>query len=483
MILALLLLAADVTKILPEVHSVNVEGEYVVIRSAGISRLYLGPLQSNPVPGNTVNDFTFRIPRVPHAAAHHVATPTAIMGVFFNGVPIYNQFQTSYQGRNLWHYDPAAARDQHANVPGMLEKMAHDDGKHSPLIGYALDGFPVYGPWGASQRMHSSYRLRNITRRTSWADGTQLTASQAGPAIDEDNPLGTFAEDYEYVAGSGDLDEFNGRFAVTPEYPNGTYAYFLSTDTAGRLAYPYIMSSRYYGEVPATATAPSTARVAGQPTQLTFDMPRVLEYVHERPIHLIVVSEDLAEFDHIHPERNGDRWEVTYIFRHGGHYRAYADFTPPGGEQTIESFDYDVIGSPRGPVLVAARQSSLRSSLTLKIGAPLRAGHDIPLRFAIADRTGVEPYLGAWAHFVVIQEGLGSFQHAHPIEGGMAMTPGMHCAMATGDPPAEIKTVVNFAKPGRYKLWAQFQRAGQVITTPFVLQIAPAATPAIARAK
>ena len=53
---------------------------------------------------------------------------------------------------------------------------------------------------------------------------------QYGPDVSASDPAGTFMEDYEYRAGSGDLDEFNGRFAITPEYPAGTYAYFLSTD-------------------------------------------------------------------------------------------------------------------------------------------------------------------------------------------------------------------------------------------------------------
>src|SRR5258708_13062902 len=82
---------------------------------------------------------------------------------------------------------------------------------------------------------------------------------------------------------------------------------------------------------------------AGQPVHLSFKMPqRTLEYVHERPIHLMFVSADLAEFEHVHPEVVGDTYEIAYTFPHGGHYRAYAHFTPPGADQRIEAFDFHV---------------------------------------------------------------------------------------------------------------------------------------------
>ena len=88
--------------------------------------------------------------------------------------------------------------------------------------------------------------MRSITRRHEFPDGTKLTPEQYGPDVSPTDPLGTFAEDYEYVKGSGDLDEFNGRFTKTSEYPQGTYAYFLTTDSEGKLAYPYLIGPRYY---------------------------------------------------------------------------------------------------------------------------------------------------------------------------------------------------------------------------------------------
>lgn len=95
---------------------------------------------------------------------------------------------------------------------------------HSPLVGWAADGFPIYCLFGHAdaedpaskiKQLASSYRLKAGMR----PGGT------LGPGGRYD---GAFVQDYDYVAGSGDLDECNGRFCTTPEFPEGTYAYFLT---------------------------------------------------------------------------------------------------------------------------------------------------------------------------------------------------------------------------------------------------------------
>jgi uncharacterized protein (TIGR03437 family) len=153
--------------------------------------------------------------------------------------------------------------------------------KHSPILGWANDGYPIYGPYGYSdpknpasaiRRMVSSFQLRNITTRTSlptWSLGNhsgvsqQLTSSQYGPAVSVSFPLGRYVEDYDYIAGSGDLDQYNGRTTVTPDYPNGTYAYFITIDASGQPQFPYILAGQYYG----TASAASVTNVPGSVTQ------------------------------------------------------------------------------------------------------------------------------------------------------------------------------------------------------------------------
>jgi hypothetical protein len=132
---------------------------------------------------------------------------------------------------------------------------AIDSTVHSPLIGFAYDGFPIYGAYGYKNangtggitRIKSGFQYRNITARTVWADGTDVPD---GPAVSTTYPLGYFREDYEFVSHAGQddyLDEHNGRFCVTPEYPNGIYCYFATVDANWNSAYPYAVGPYFYG--------------------------------------------------------------------------------------------------------------------------------------------------------------------------------------------------------------------------------------------
>ena len=547
---------SQLARVQPEVQSVNLLDGVVEIQSSGISLFYFGMLQTPADHVERLRRLRFRIPRQPQAAkGNYASVRPDVLGVFVNGVPIYNQFEaTSYQGQNLWHFDPLAMNDDgslvaagharaaldHNGSLGVLENLIADGNQHSPILGYALDGYPIYGPWtfgdnGKLRRMRSGYRLRPIKRRTHLPDGTALTPAQFGPDVSAEFPLGSFVEDYEFAAGVGDLDEHNGRFARTPDYPNGTYAYFLATDAAGRLAFPYLLAHQYHGKISAEALAeafrdfadgtppPSatplcyetrapnrpgesvlTLKTEGasvqssQPARLGFELRsprgtpvRFLETVHEKPLHLLIVSEDLAEFAHVHPELTvGDRYEVLHTFAHGGQYKLYADFTPPGEAQRIVSFTVTVAGHPRATKPVVAdkeltkRQESLQ--LTLASKQPLRAGEDIEFAFTIREAatdkpvTNLELYLGAWAHFVLIDPGHTSFIHAHPLENSSDRNAAQtelahaHTAETLGPTPTEIRTIVSFPRAGLYKLWAQFQVNGQIIVQPFVLSVAEA---------
>ncbi|SFB76824.1 Por secretion system C-terminal sorting domain-containing protein [Flexibacter flexilis DSM 6793] len=165
-------------------------------------------------------------------------------------------------GTNYHHHQSPSAFNMDLNVISTICNLYDGDGlytisasEHSPLIGFAFDGFPVYGAFGYKNsngtggitRIKSGYQLRNITTRTHWADGTDVAD---GPAVSTTYPLGTFREDYEWAAHTGDesyLDAHNGRFCITPEYPNGTYAYFATVDTNYNSVYPYLVGPTYYG--------------------------------------------------------------------------------------------------------------------------------------------------------------------------------------------------------------------------------------------
>lgn len=156
---------------------------------------------------------------------------------------------------------------------------AIDVNAHSPLIGFAYDGFPIYGAYGFANsdgtggitRIKSGYQLRNITARTHWSDGTDVPD---GPAVSTTYPLGYFREDYEFIAHPGQadyLDEHNGRFCVTPEYPNGIYCYFATVDANHNSAYPYCVGPTFYGNKVAAKVTSITEAVTTYAPSNTLD--------------------------------------------------------------------------------------------------------------------------------------------------------------------------------------------------------------------
>ncbi len=162
---------------------------------------------------------------------------------------------------NYHHHQSPSAFDLDINVLSTICNLYDADGLyainslvHSPLLGFAYDGFPIYGAYGYANtdgtggitRMKSSYQLRSITVRTHYADGTNVTD---GPAINTTYPLGRYREDYEFITPTSDdqLDVHNGRVCITPEYPTGTYCYFLTVDANHNSAYPYAVGPTFYG--------------------------------------------------------------------------------------------------------------------------------------------------------------------------------------------------------------------------------------------
>jgi len=151
---------------------------------------------------------------------------------------------------------------------------------HSPILGWSFDGYPIYGPYGYDtandpqstvRRMVSGFverdenfgttDLNTVGRATlpQWAirsghgDSSSNDAA-IGPAVSVNFPMGWYLQDYDYLGDHGyvvgtdfDLDECNGRWCVTPEFPAGTYAYFVTLDAAFQPAYPYIIGRQYYG--------------------------------------------------------------------------------------------------------------------------------------------------------------------------------------------------------------------------------------------
>jgi YHYH protein/Secretion system C-terminal sorting domain len=260
----------------------------VWVRSQGLTD-YMGKYLN---PGTCVaQNYVHRFPRNPSVpTTKTVSSKGGAIGLLTNGIPIFGLGNASswngsanvmgQGGSGIWNMEVGKAegfvldtafgahpQQQGAyhthTTPYRLYKNSSSS-VHSPLIGFAFDGNPIYGPYGYSTatnsasavtRMKTGYSLRNITTRTTLPYG--IAASQTGPPVNATYPIGTYCEDYEWLASnSGDLDKYNGRTCVTPEYPSGTYAYFVTVDAAGASAFPHIVGIEYYG-APVTANFPT----------------------------------------------------------------------------------------------------------------------------------------------------------------------------------------------------------------------------------
>jgi hypothetical protein len=290
--------------VLANVQKVQYSTDWVYISTSGIPSYITGPfLDGNPSLASSQNAI-FKISLKP---VKNTGTPTNTaggnIGIFLNGVALFDyrdgvSWSNAQQalkggplmgmGDNAWNRDavvgerlgfdcakghPAMGNYHHHQNPSAFSLdrkvistvcdlyaadglYVLDSTKHSPLLGYTYDGFPIYGAYGFKNadgtggitRMKSSFFLRNITERTVYANGTDVID---GPAVSTTYPLGYFREDYGYIAPSASLpdylDEHNGRFCVTPEYPKGTYCYFATVDANWNSAYPYIVGPTFYG--------------------------------------------------------------------------------------------------------------------------------------------------------------------------------------------------------------------------------------------
>ena len=138
------------------------------------------------------------------------------------------------------NYDPSKGHG-YAYYASPTTLRANDTGaSHSPILGFAYDGNPIYGAYGYTDPLDSA---SSIAQMTSSYSGN--TTRPNGPSTTT-YPVGTFIQDWTFTDGFGTLDQNNGRFCVTPEYPNGTYAYFITIDSSGDPRFPYILGNNYY---------------------------------------------------------------------------------------------------------------------------------------------------------------------------------------------------------------------------------------------
>ena len=243
---------------------------------------------------------------------------------------------------------------------------------------------------------------------------------------------------------------------------------------------------------------------AGQPTTLVFTVKdrqgalvKDLQVVHEKPMHVLVVSKDLAEFYHLHPEQQSadGSYRVSHTFPNGGEYKLYADLTPQASAQVVEQIDVRVAGKERAKTPLQADTKFEKTvdglRVVMKPDAEIRAAKDVMLNFQAYDgasgkpATDLQNYLGELAHFVIISEDMKDFVHAHPMSKGEHNESSKtadhdsdehkHSTMEgkmTKPSASDVAAHTAFPRAGLYKVWAQFQRGGKVITVPFVVKVA-----------
>ncbi len=237
---------------------ITIEGDQRVITANGLPDHATGlfPNADNPN-GLTAQRYRFTMPAKPVVAAQPTPLVRQPFGIAVNGVLFdpgtaemwHNDRQSGWHyealggafslglDANNAHVQPNGAYHYHGIPIALLQRLSGGQARMT-LVGWAADGFPIYAQWGyreatnaqsPASKLRSSYRLKSGDRPA--ANG------QPGGKYD-----GIFVEDYEYVAGSGDLDECGGRTGVTPEFPGGTYHYVLTED------FPFV--PRYFRGTP-----------------------------------------------------------------------------------------------------------------------------------------------------------------------------------------------------------------------------------------
>ena len=213
--------------------SITEEGGYRVIKANGVPNHEIGQFPGPGCPNAaSAQSYSFRMPLQPRTNATFTTLKQQPIGVAINGVPFdpgtaeywKNDRNSGWHieaigggknlglDQNLAHVQPNGAYHYHGIPEGLLPNLGGRG--EQKMIGYAADGFPIYAQ---TRENRPSYQLKKGSRPS----GT------AGPGGVYD---GTYQADYEFVEGTGDLDEANGKTGVTSEYPQGTYYYVATAE-------------------------------------------------------------------------------------------------------------------------------------------------------------------------------------------------------------------------------------------------------------
>ncbi|MEW2142194.1 hypothetical protein AB0869_05160 [Micromonospora vinacea] len=232
--------------------------------------------------------------------------------------------------------------------------------------------------------------------------------------------------------------------------------------TADRLPGGLLVSERGYSLEPLDAPAGEFAfRIAGP------DGRPVTRYevAHDKQMHLIVARRDLSGFRHVHPELTADgTWRVDTPLTGPGQWRAFADFTPTGGEPLTLGVDVTVPGELTERPLPAPTTSTTVDGYTVTLAGAPQPGRTSSLILTISRDgqpvTDLEPYLGAYGHLVALRRGDLAYLHVHP-DG----TPGD----GRTRPGPAVTFLAEVPSAGSYRIYLDFQHGGRVHTAEFTV--------------
>jgi hypothetical protein len=229
--------------------------------------------------------------------------------------------------------------------------------------------------------------------------------------------------------------------------------------------------------------------LAGKPTHLNLIVTeqkigepiKQFDIIHDKIMHLIIVnSEDLSHFAHIHPkldEKTGI-FHIVHTFSKAGKYKMWIDVKPKGGmQQVLTAFPFNVEGHPvHTPANITSDKKFVKEvsadgqayQVTLDFHQErLDVGRNIKMTFEISDANGkpirnLQPLMAAGGHCVIIDADAREFLHVHPAEEID------NVAGWRGGP--SISFLANFPKPGLYRAWGQFQHEGRLLTAEFTFE-------------
>ncbi|MBM3819767.1 MAG: hypothetical protein FJW14_12245 [Acidimicrobiia bacterium] len=235
------------------------------------------------------------------------------------------------------------------------------------------------------------------------------------------------------------------------------------------------------------ATSPVAVR-AGVPARMTFtvrqpgtaDLVKSFEVVHDRRYHLFVISQDMSEFQHIHPEVQADgAWAIDVTLPKPGYYWMVSDFVPTGGSPQFiarplitAGFEGDIAtGAARlsPDTLLMKTLDGITATVTLE-PATLLAGQYGHLMFRLTEEgtgqpiTDLQPYLGAFGHTLIMSEDLRDAVHSHPSPG-----PDSDVSRGRGGPAVTFEGYL--PRPGVYRAWTQFLRNDRLTTFSFTFRV------------